>query len=254
MKILVYGAGAVGAFFGGLLARGGQDVQFVARGENLEALRARGILIDSALLGRIVVAPVVVAPVAAHLDWADIVLVCVKAHQTAAILDDLAEVVREQTVIVPLQNGVESDEVLAERFGRARVATAVVYVGATLRAPGVVRHVARGAIVLGGRLGFDATRLPAVRDALASGGHAVTITDDILHERWYKLIWNASFNTLSAVTERTPGEILAMPPLRELVIGLMREVVAVARAQGIMLRYSEVDEQFRQRVIAFGHL
>ena len=85
---------------------------------------------------------------------------CVKAHHTSAILDDLAAVVRDTTVIVPLQNGVESDEVLAARFGRGRVATAVVYVGATLEAPGVVSHVAPAAIILGARLGFDPARLP----------------------------------------------------------------------------------------------
>lgn len=243
MKIVVYGAGAVGTFFGGMLARYGQQVQFVARGANLDALRTRGILIDSTLMGQVRVPPVEAAETAARLDRADLVLVCVKAHHTSAILDDLAEVVRDTGIIVPLQNGVESDEVLAARFGRGRVATAVVYIGATLEEPGVVRHVAPAAIILGARLGFDPTRLPPIRNVLASSGQPVTITHDILHERWYKLIWNAGFNTVSAVADRTPAEILALPELRELVVGIMREVIAVANAQGIMLREADIDEQ-----------
>ncbi len=243
MKIVVYGAGAVGAFFGGMLARYGQEVQFVARGAQLEALRTSGIRIDSTLIGRLHIPPVPAAATAAHLDRADLVLVCVKAHQTTSILDDLEAVIRDTTVIVPLQNGVESDEVLAARFGRGRVATAVVYVGATLEAPGVLKHVAPGAIILGARLGFDPARLPAVRDALAMSGQRVIISRDILHERWYKLVWNAGFNTVSAITGKTPAAILAIPELRELVIGVMREVVAVANAQGIMLRESDISEQ-----------
>lgn len=243
MKIVVYGAGAVGSFFGGMLARYGQDVQFVARGEQLEALRTRGIDIDSTLIGRVHIPPVAAAETAAHLDRADLVLVCVKAHQTSAILDDLSAAVRDTTVIVPLQNGVESDEVLAARFGRGRVATAVVYVGATLEAPGVVRHVAPAAIILGARLGFDAAKLPPVRDVLARSGQHITISRDILHERWYKLVWNAAFNTISAMTGLLPAPVLAIPELRELVIGVMREVVAVANAQGIMLRDSDISEQ-----------
>jgi 2-dehydropantoate 2-reductase len=243
VKVVVYGAGAVGSFFGGMLARYGQDVQFVARGEQLEALRTRGIEIESTLIGQVRVPPVAAAATAAHLDRADLVLVCVKAHQTSGILDDLAAAVRDTTVIVPLQNGVESDEVLAARFGRGRVATAVVYVGATLEAPGVLRHVAPGAIILGARLGFDAAKLPAVRDLLARSGQHITISRDILHERWYKLVWNAAFNTVSAMTGLQPAAMLAIPELRELVVGLMREVVAVANAQGIMLRESDISEQ-----------
>jgi 2-dehydropantoate 2-reductase len=242
VKIIVYGAGAVGAFFGGMLARCQQDVQFVARGPQLEAVQMRGIRIESSILGRLHVPPQRAAPAAADLDKADLILLCVKAHQTSAILDDVAEAIRDTTIIVPLQNGVESDEVLAARFG-GRVATAVVYVGATLEQPGVVSHVAPGAIILGARFGFDPARLPAIRDVLATSGQRVTISRDILRDRWYKLIWNAGFNTVSAVANKTPAQILAEPELRQLVIGVMREVVAVANAQGITLCEGDISKQ-----------
>ena len=245
MRIVVYGAGGVGSFYGALLARAGGEVHLVARGAQLEAIRSHGIRIDSTLLGRIDVPAPAASARAADAGEARLVLVCVKAHQTAAILDDLSAVVGPETILVPLQNGVESDDVLAARFGRDHVATAVVYVGATVEESGLVRHVANGLILIGARPGFDAGRLPAVRDALASTGLPVRISDDIQLERWRKLIWNASFNPVSAVAQREPRDLLAVPEARELLLGLMREVVAVARAGGIALNESEIDGQVR---------
>jgi 2-dehydropantoate 2-reductase len=243
MKIVIYGAGGVGAFFGGLLARGGQDVHFVARGAQLDALRLQGLRIDSLLLGQVQLGPLQAHSRASTIGRAGLVLVCVKAHQTESILDDLASVVDDDTVIVTMQNGVDSDEVMAARFGRAGVVPAVVYVGATLDAPGMVTHVAGGTIVIGARPGVDASRLPTVRDALAESGQPIRISDDIQRERWAKLIWNASFNTVSAVAMREPRDLLAVPETRPLLIGIMREVVLVAQAHGIPLVESDIDQQ-----------
>jgi 2-dehydropantoate 2-reductase len=243
MKIVVMGAGAVGAFFGGLLARGGQDVHFIARGAQFDALRSHGIEIRSLLLGHLRVDPVSVHRGVETLGTADMVMLCIKTHQTAAALDGLEAAVGPGTVIVTMQNGVESDEEVAARFGPARVVPAVVYVGATLESPGIISHVAAGTIVIGARPGFDAARLPALSEALAASGQPVRISDEIQRERWQKLIWNAGFNTVSAVTGRTPRELLALPTARVTLIGIMREVVAVARAHGIALDDADVDRQ-----------
>jgi 2-dehydropantoate 2-reductase len=242
VRILVYGAGGVGAFFGALLARAGHDVHFVARGVHLEALRARGLRITSNLIGDVEVPRVSVSPRAADSGPVDLVLVCVKTHQTESILDDLAAVVGEDTVVMPLQNGVESDEQLAARFGRRRVLPAAVYVGATIDEPGVVSHQAPARISMGARQGFDEQRLSMIYETLASTGQVVQISPDIQRERWRKLMWNASFNTVSAVTLRTPAELLALPETRALLTAIMSEVVAVAQAQGIDLQRSDVDE------------
>ena len=243
MTIVVFGAGGVGAFFGGLLARAGQDVRFIARGAQLEALRTTGIQIASTSLGLVSVAPVQVSARAAEVGVADLVLICVKAHQTPAILDDVAQLVGEHTTLVTLQNGVESDDVVAARFGRTRVIPAVVYVGATLDRPGHVSHVAAGTITLGIPTGATRARVDAAREALAATGLPVGVSDDIDRERWRKLLWNASFNTVSAVTGRDPARLLAVPESRALLIAVMKEVVAVAVAQGIQLQDADVDAQ-----------
>jgi 2-dehydropantoate 2-reductase len=233
----------VGSFFGGLLVRAGGDVRFVARGVQLEALRRDGIHIDSTSLGALHVPGVRATDDTREIGVVDLVLVAVKAQQTAGILDALAPLVGPETTIVTLQNGVESDEVIAERFGRARVLPAVVYVGATVDRPGHVSHVAAGTIAIGMPAGADRTRVETVRDLLATTGMPVRIADDIRHDRWRKLLWNAGFNMVSAVTGRDPALLLSVPESRALLLDVMREVVAVARAQGIALTDADADEQ-----------
>jgi 2-dehydropantoate 2-reductase len=261
MRIAVFGAGAVGAFFGGLLQRGGAEVHFIARGDNLAALRRDGILSRSLRLGEIPVAPVHAEADARRVGTCDVVLICVKAHQTPAILDDLAALVGDDTTIVTLQNGVESDEPVAERFGAKRVIPGVVYVGATLEEPGIVSHVAAGTIAIGPRSDEGRASHSEAADlsgpprraavdhvqraagALALSGQPVKVVDDIQSERWVKLLWNASFNPVSAITARTPRELVEVPSTRALLIELMREVIAVARAQGLPLDESLIAEQ-----------
>ena len=243
MTIVVFGAGAVGAFFGALLARAGQDVRFIARGAQLDALSAAGIEIASTSLGQITVKPVQVSARAADVGVSDLVLICVKAHQTPAIIDEVAPLIGERTTIVTLQNGVESDDVLAARFGRSCVVPAVVYVGATVDRPGHVSHVAAGTITLGVPPGAAPARVDAAREALAATGLPVKVSDDIVRERWRKLLWNASFNTVSAVTGRDPALLLAVPESRALLTAVMREVRSVAVAQGIQLHDEDIAAQ-----------
>jgi 2-dehydropantoate 2-reductase len=214
MKIAVVGAGAVGSFYGGLLARAGLDVHFVTRG-------AQGSAVGTV----------------------DIVLVCVKAHQTAEILDQLAPLIGAYTTIVPMQNGIETDEVLAARCGRERVCAAVVYVGATAIEPGVTVHVANGSILIGAPTGFDAARLLAVRDVL-SAGFPVKLSRDIQRDRWYKLVWNATINPLTAIAGRTPYQLVTQPDTRAHLLGIMREVMAVGRAHGIDLTEQAAHDYF----------
>jgi 2-dehydropantoate 2-reductase len=242
MKIVVFGAGAVGCFYGGLLARAGQDVRFVARGPQLEALRNRGLEVSSPLLGDFSLPPLPATSRAADIGAVDLVLVCVKTHHTAEILDDVAALVGDQTLLMALQNGIESDEVLAARFGAHRVLSAVVYVGATLERPGFLRHVAAGTLVIGERDNAATERLRQVREVLASTGIPVRVATDIERQRWHKLTFNASFNAVSALTLRTSQDLLAIPESRALLVRVMREVVAVANARGVQLGESDIDQ------------
>jgi 2-dehydropantoate 2-reductase len=252
VRVLVYGAGAVGGFFGGLLARAGEDVHFVARGAQLQALRDRGLTIDSSELGRISIQPVSTFTTAAAAGGADLVLVCVKTQQLPGILEDLGAAVGPQTVIVPLQNGVEADEHIRARFPGTAVLAAVVYVGATVDEPGVVTHVAAGTIGLGASRVEDAGLLAVARETLAKTGQPVHISNDIQRERWSKLMWNAAFNSVSAVTGRVPADLLAEPAVRSLIVDIMGEVLAVGRAHGVDVRPEDVDKHIEWTKKAAG--
>ena len=243
MKILVYGAGGVGGFFGGLLARAGEDVHFIARGAHLDALRRDGLTIRSHVLGDIRVPRVSAAAHAGDVGRVELALVCVKTHQMPDILDDLAMAIGPDTLIVPLQNGVEADEQLAARFNAARVVPAVVYVGATVEEPGVISHVAAGKIGIGATRDVDPATVAGVRDVLAQTGQPVYISNDIQRERWHKLMWNAAFNPVSAITQRGPADLLAIPETRALLLAIMGEVLDVGRACGIDLRDEDIAEQ-----------
>ena len=240
-RIVVYGAGAVGSFFGGLLARAGRDVRFVARGARLSAMRSEGLRISSLILGDIRVAPVRVEDRAALLGPADLALVCVKVQQTPAILDDLAASDTGATIFLPLQNGIEADRVLGARFGVERIASTVVYVGAEVEASGTVRHVASGTLVIGSRLGIGPAALDRVREALSAQGMAVRVSSDIQRQLWHKLMWNTSFNGVSALTLRSSRGLLGVPETRAFIREVMNEVVAVAAAHGVAMTAADVD-------------
>jgi 2-dehydropantoate 2-reductase len=221
VKIAVFGAGGVGAFYGGLLARAGHDVHFVARGAQLDALRTQGLHIASLSLGEIRVPPVPATAHASEIGPVELVLLCVKAHQTTDVLDEVAHLVRGGTIVMALQNGVEADEALTARFGAEHVVS-------------FVRHVAAGTLVISNN--------ERIRDVLASTGLPVRISADIERQRWHKLAWNASFNAISALTLRSTQDLLANPLTRTLLVAMMREVVAVANAQGVALGESDVEQ------------
>lgn len=243
MRIVVYGAGAVGCFFGGLLARSGHQVRFIARGAQLEALHERGLRIASAILGDLTIQPVDAAASASDFGTADLVLLCVKAHQTAQVLADMEEVVGAATLIMPLQNGIDADEILADRFGRSHVISTVVYVAAAVESPGVVHHGARGMLMVGSRFDVPADRVEMVAEQLTVHGVRMRHVKDIDRERWYKLMWNTAFNAVSALTLRDTRTLLATPETRAVIAGSMREVAEVGRASGVDLSLDDVQTQ-----------
>ena len=217
------------------------DVRFIARGAQLDAFRRDGIHIESTALGpasrrsRRGVRTGEVGP-------ADLVLVVRQGTSDRRHSRRTRAAGGPATTIVTLQNGVESDEIVARRFGRARVMPAVVYVGATVEQPGHVSHVAAGTIALGVPDGADRARVE--RFATSSRpGKPVRMSDDIQHDRWRKLLWNASFNTVSAITGRTRRSCWPGAGIACAAPGADAEVVAVARAQGIDLQDADVDEQ-----------
>ncbi len=233
------GAGAVGSYYGALLARDGHDVTLVARGPHLEALRAAGrVEVREADGSRWEV------PVSALAEpegpAPDLIIVTTKSHHTLAAARALAPIVAGTTTVLSLQNGVENVERIAGVVPADRVLGGIAFVGLNVAEPGSVDHEAEGHVDIGDPAGLT-ERARAVH-ALLAPAWDVSLSDRIVHDQWFKLLWNAGFNAICAVTGATAGEALATPGSETLVREAMWEVVAIAARHGVTLTADEVEE------------
>ena len=247
MRTLIVGAGAVGGYYGAKLARAGHDVVFTARGRNLEAIRDRGLRLES-FEDPIAVSPVRALETPRGESPFELILICVKAKDTEAALEDLRGAVSASTLVLSLQNGVENEERIERSLGIEPMVRGLAYVGVELVEPGIVRHSSGGTVVIGEPDDRPSSRLRGLEVLLRQASIEVVVPESISRAKWQKLAWNASFNIICALTRVTIGAALADSKGRRLVELAMREVEAVAEAQGIafdpdhiprMLQYAE---------------
>ena len=235
MRIVVVGAGGVGGVVGGLLARAGADVAFVARGAQLAALREHGLRVESAL-GTFHLDEVEVAEDPATLAPADAVLVAVKGWQVAELAPKLTPLLAPGGFAVPLENGVDAADALARALGGDRVAGGLCHMLAWVEAPGVVRQA--GAILrvtMGERRGGSSPRLEALARVLREAGVEAAVSGDVEAAAWEKLAFIAAFGGVGAVTRAPVGVARKVPETRALLASAMEETVAVGRARGVRL-------------------
>lgn len=246
-RVQVVGAGAVGSYYGALLARDGHEVTLVARGAHLDALREQGAVRVREADGSVWEAPVAAA--GAPVPGAGLVIVATKSHHTTDAARALAPVLDAGASVLSLQNGVENVGRLASVVGAERVLGGIAFVGLRITIPGTVDHQAQGWVRFGDPAGLT-PRARAVH-AIVSPSWDVALSADIVHDQWHKLLWNAGFNAVCAITGATAGRALATPEPRRLVRSAMEEVVAVAAHHGVHLTEEEVegmaayDEQLR---------
>lgn len=241
MKVIVMGAGAVGCFYGGKLARAGHDVTFIARGENLTTLQTVGLTVQS-VHGDFRLAQVAATDHPDQVGVCDLLLVCVKSHDTERAAELMRPVLGPHTVVVSLQNGVENEDILASTLGAANVLGGMVYIGAELIAPGSVLHSFSGRLVFGERHGQRTARAEQLEQIFLAADIQAELSTDITTTLWDKLMWNAAFNAVATLTCSTVGEVLANLHTRTLIRETMLEVIAVAQAQGLPLAISRADE------------
>jgi 2-dehydropantoate 2-reductase len=238
-KVAVVGAGAVGSFYGAMLARAGQRVVLIGRPPHVAAIERDGLKLDMA--GQVETIRADASTTLEAVRGADLVLFCVKSTDTDTVARALAPLLEPHAVVLSLQNGVENAATIA-RVVRQTVVPAVVYVATALGGPGTVRHLGRGELVVGA-LKRDASGEPApagvLQDLVALFGTAgvqVTISNDVIAELWSKLLVNCAFNAISALAQAPYARLAALPEIRELQESIVREVVALAQAEGISLQ------------------
>ena len=227
-KIAVVGAGAVGGYFGGMLARAGAPVIFIGRPAFADAVNRDGMFLDTVQFQERL--KIEASTELSAVRGAEIVLLCVKTTDTAGTARELANVLVSNAIIVSMQNGVDNAEQIHVASG-LHALPAAVYVAASAPAPGTVKHVGRGDLVLGPE--NEVTK--RIASLFIRAGVPCRISENLAGELWTKLVWNCALNAISALGKATYGEILASDDAKELLQGVIYEVLAVAKVAGISL-------------------
>lgn len=225
MKFAVMGAGAVGCYYGGMLARGGHEVTLIARPRHVEAVRAQGLLLDTQTFREHVRLHADTEP--SGVRGAQCVLFCVKSTDTADAAAAIAPYLAPDAVLLSLQNGVDNAERAQALLGRT-VIPSVVYVAAEMAGPGHVKHHGRGELVIG-----PAPQSVALVAEFAKAGVTVQISDNVMGALWSKLIINCAYNALSAITQLPYGRLVQGPGIEATMHAAVEEALAVANAGGI---------------------
>ena len=235
MKIAVIGAGGVGGYFGGRLAQAGVDTTFIVRGKTLDALRARGLRVDS-VQGGFSVHPVQATDDPESVGPVDYVLMSVKAWQIPEAAETARALVGDSTAVVPLENGIDAPEILARTFPRPNVLGGLCAIVSYIVAPGHVRHAAFDPFIMFGELdNRPSERVVALREAFLAAGVKADVPPDIHHSMWTKFLFITVMSAIGAATRVPVGVWREQPEVRAVAESALREIVALAHARGIDL-------------------
>ena len=234
MNVLVMAAGAVGGYFGSVMAEK-HDVVLVARNEHLKAIQEKGLQVQSKTSGNFISRATAVAkPEEGYV--ADIVLYCVKAYHNDSACDVIAPAVGPETTVLTLQNGIGSGDFLSNRFGEERVLLGAAYIEASRGTPGITEEHGGGCrIALGEKHGMISQRTKTVSELLKSSNIDHEISGDIMSALWKKLVFITALSGMTCLARARFEQVLDNPQTYELAIQVMSETKAVADAEGIDL-------------------
>jgi|WetSurMetagenome_2_1015567.scaffolds.fasta_scaffold00126_31 2-dehydropantoate 2-reductase len=241
MKIVIMGTGGVGGYYGALLARAGQDVTFIARGEHLRAIRQNGLRIKS-VNGEFTVFPAAATDCPADIGVVDLVIFATKTYQTEDAVRLIRPVIGKDTVIVPLQNGIDSVERIGAIVGMLHMLAATTWIYSAVEAPGIIGHYSKfGRIAIGEIDGSDTPRLQAVYETLRTSGTEIELSHEIQKRIWTKFAFISAISAVGCLTRAAIGEFRDVPETRALLAAAIAEVAAVAGSKGIELDAGIVD-------------
>lgn len=239
MKIAVYGTGSVGGYFGGKLAQAGEDVTFIARGAHLDAIRRNGLRIES-IKGDFTIQPAAATQDPSAVGPVDVVIVGVKTWQVPEAAVAMRPLVGPDTLVVPLQNGVDATEQLAGVLDASRPRPHVIgglcRIVSMVVGPGVIRHAGMEPYIAFNRLdGRVDERVKLLEAAFARAGVNVEVPSDVTAALWSKFVFIASFSGVGAVTRVTAGVLRSIPETRALLEAAAAEIMEVGSARGVSL-------------------
>jgi 2-dehydropantoate 2-reductase len=235
MRIAVYGSGGVGGYFGGRLARAGEDVVFIARGDHLQAMLSHGLRVDSTT-GNFVIKPVQATDDPAQAGTVDVVLLGVKAWQIPDAAQAMHPMVGPETLVLPLQNGLEAPAQLAKVLGPQYVLGGLCGLSVFLAGPGHIRHTAVDPFVRFGEMNNSPSeRVKNLQQVFARAGVTAEIPPSMQTALWMKFLFVTPFTGVGAVTRSPLGVWRSLPETRQMAETALEEIVAVARARDVSL-------------------
>lgn len=240
MKIAVLGAGGTGGYFGGMLARAGNDVTFIARGDHLQAMRQHGLTVKSAQGGEFTL-PVNATERTTDVGPTDLVLVCIKTYDSATAFPQLPPLIGPETMVLSVQNGIDNERELAAAVGDAAVLGGLAYIVASIEAPGIVVQSALGQIIFGETAGGTSQRTERLLEVFHDAGISAEVHADVRVAIWEKFIGICAFAGMTSLTRLPIGPIFSHRETRDLYHATLEEVVALARAQNVTLPADAVD-------------
>ena len=238
LKVAVMGAGAVGCYFGGMLARAGHEVMLIARPQHVEAIARKGLRMETQTFDEQV--GLAASSEAEAVRRAQLVLFCVKSADTEAAGALIRPHLASGASVLCLQNGVDNADRLRGVLPQHAVAAAVVYVATEMAGPGHVRHHGRGELVIERFSNYE-----AVAQALTAAGVAAEISDNVRGELWLKLTLNCAYNAVSAIAQLPYGEAVQGQGVKEVLRDVVAECLAVANAEAVRVP-GDVDAAVRR--------
>ncbi|NJK86733.1 MAG: ketopantoate reductase family protein [Bacteroidales bacterium] len=245
MKTAIIGAGGVGGYFGGKMAHAGLDVTFISRGENLKALREKGLTVKS-ISGNFSMANVKATESFAEIGQPDLIILCVKAWQVKEIMPALLKNVHRDTVILPLQNGIMACDEIKETADEKHAVGGLCRIISKIESPGVIEHFGVDPLIIFGELDHAMTnRVKAIKSVFDEAGISSRISADIHAELWKKFIPICT-SALLAVTRSTYGEVREMKETRKLMVDIIQENFNLSQKLGIA-----IEADFVEKAVAY---
>jgi 2-dehydropantoate 2-reductase len=241
MRIAIFGTGGVGGYFGGRLARAGEDVTFIARGEHLRAIQTKGLRVDS-LNGDFVIYPAKATANVNEVGPVDLVIVGVKAWQVPEAASAMKPLIGSKTTVLPLENGVDAVAQLTAELDPDVVIGGLCKIVSFVVEPGHIRHAGFGPSVVIGELdNRRSERVVAIGNVFNVPGVETTIAADIHAALWMKFLFIASFSGVGAIANAPAGILRSNPELRVQTLGAMEEIYALAHARNIHLPPNAIE-------------
>ena len=235
MRIAIMGSGGVGGYYGGLLAKAGQELTFIARGAHLQAIRDKGLHVKS-VHGDFTVSPVKATDRPGEIGAVDLVLVATKTYHTEEAAQAIKPLIGDNTVVISLQNGIDAAERIGSAVGMERMLGGATWLSAAIEAPGRIGQYSQfRRIALGELDGRITPRAQAVASAFATTPAVVELVPNIRQMLWTKFVFISAISALGGLTRVSMGEYRHVPEAREVLAQAMAEVSAVAQACGVAL-------------------